>query len=223
MLQQEQKQNEELVNVLQQQQAQLQQQQENVPSNQIGIDPAQMAQKDERIQVLEQALKENAELMQQREIAWQQQKEALAQGGGANNQAAAAAEQKLANSQKRLSELQASYEQCCDELQMLSEHFDERDKEFTRLMAEKQNQEMNLIDTKESALLAQMSEKDAHMALMEMSGAKGPRADAEAKQLRTEKEKIVKELQELSTKRSALEKQIKAGAGSGRTAHQARK
>jgi hypothetical protein len=50
---------------------------------------------------------------------------------------------------------------------------------------------------RQDALLAGISEKDAHIALIEISGAKNVRAAEEAKQLRNEKDNLVKKLQQM--------------------------
>lgn len=52
-------------------------------------------------------------------------------------------------------------------------------------------------DCRQDVLLASISEKDAHLALIEMTGGKNVRAADEAKALRTAKDILVKQLQQL--------------------------
>uniref|UniRef100_A0A3Q4BDE3 Uncharacterized protein n=1 Tax=Mola mola TaxID=94237 RepID=A0A3Q4BDE3_MOLML len=139
----------------------------------------------ERINEMERALRESMNISAHREALWAQEE-------GARVQA-----------QKELEELMGALEKTRQELDTTKLHLSstqqslhERDRHLNSLRQERRKQLEEILEMKQQALLAAISEKDANIALLELSSPKRKKAQEEVMALKREKDRLMHQLKQ---------------------------
>ncbi|XP_078076201.1 ELKS/Rab6-interacting/CAST family member 1 isoform X3 [Mustelus asterias] len=173
-----------------------------------------LRQKDDRIEELEEALRESVQITAEREMV-------LAQEEAARN-----------NSEKQVEELMAAMEKVKLELELMNaklsstqQSLAEKEAHLTNLRAERRKHLEEVLEMKQEALLAAISEKDANIALLELSSSKKKKAQEEIASLKREKDRLVQQLKQQTQNRMKLmadnyeEDHLKSSAHSEQTNH----
>ncbi|XP_072340691.1 ELKS/Rab6-interacting/CAST family member 1-like isoform X2 [Scyliorhinus torazame] len=173
-----------------------------------------LRQKDDRIEELEEALRESVQITAEREMV-------LAQEEAARN-----------NSEKQVEELMAAMEKVKRELELMNaklsstqQSLAEKEAHLTNLHAERRKHLEEVLEMKQEALLAAISEKDANIALLELSSSKKKKAQEEVALLKREKDRLVQQLKQQTQNRMKLmadnyeEDHLKPSAQSDQTNH----
>ncbi|XP_045911631.1 ERC protein 2 isoform X2 [Micropterus dolomieu] len=147
----------------------------------------------ERIRELEKALRESMNTSAHREALWAQEE-------GARVQA-----------QRKLEELMGALEKTRQELDATKLHLSstqqslhERDGHLNSLRQERRKQLEEILEMKQQALLAAISEKDANIALLELSSSKRKKAQEEVMALKREKDRLMHQLKQQTQSRMKL-------------------
>ncbi|XP_044065773.1 ERC protein 2-like isoform X7 [Siniperca chuatsi] len=147
----------------------------------------------ERIRELEKALRESMNTSAHREALWAQEE-------GARVQA-----------QRQLEELMGALEKTRQELDATKLHLSstqqslhERDRHLNSLRQERRKQLEEILEMKQQALLAAISEKDANIALLELSSSKRKKAQEEVMALKREKDRLMHQLKQQTQSRMKL-------------------
>ncbi|XP_067855803.1 ELKS/Rab6-interacting/CAST family member 1-like isoform X3 [Heptranchias perlo] len=173
-----------------------------------------LRQKDDRIEELEEALRESVQITAEREMV-------LAQEEAARN-----------DSEKQVEELMAAMEKVKQELELMKaklssthQSLAEKEAHLTNLRAERRKHLEEVLEMKQEALLAAISEKDANIALLELSSSKKKKAQEEVTSLKREKDRLVQQLKQQTQNRMKLmadnyeEDHLKSSARSEQTNH----
>ncbi|XP_018110321.1 ELKS/Rab6-interacting/CAST family member 1 isoform X2 [Xenopus laevis] len=152
-----------------------------------------MLQKDDRIEELEEALRESVQITAEREMV-------LAQEESARN-----------NYQKQVEELMSAMEKVKHELESMKAKLSstqhslaEKEIHLTNLRAERRKHLEEVLEMKQEALLAAISEKDANIALLELSSSKKKKTQDEVASLKREKDRLVQQLKQQTQNRMKL-------------------
>ncbi|XP_041441873.1 ELKS/Rab6-interacting/CAST family member 1 isoform X9 [Xenopus laevis] len=152
-----------------------------------------MHQKDDRIEELEEALRESVQITAEREMV-------LAQEESARN-----------NYQKQVEELVSAMEKVKQELESMKAKLSstqhslaEKEIHLTNLRAERRKHLEEVLEMKQEALLAAISEKDANIALLELSSSKKKKTQDEVASLKREKDRLVQQLKQQTQNRMKL-------------------
>ncbi|KAE8613514.1 hypothetical protein XENTR_v10007751 [Xenopus tropicalis] len=152
-----------------------------------------MRQKDDRIEELEEALRESVQITAEREMV-------LAQEESARN-----------NYQKQVEELMSAMEKVKQELESMKaklsstqQSLAEKEIHLTNLRAERRKHLEEVLEMKQEALLAAISEKDANIALLELSSSKKKKTQDEVASLKREKDRLVQQLKQQTQNRMKL-------------------
>ncbi|KAM4748005.1 ELKS/Rab6-interacting/CAST family member 1 isoform 2-T2 [Rhinophrynus dorsalis] len=152
-----------------------------------------MRQKDDRIEELEEALRESVQITAEREMV-------LAQEESARN-----------NYQKQVEELMMAMEKVKQELESMKAKLSstqhslaEKEVHLTSLRAERRKHLEEVLEMKQEALLAAISEKDANIALLELSSSKKKKTQDEVASLKREKDRLVQQLKQQTQNRMKL-------------------
>uniref|UniRef100_A0A4W3KJF4 ELKS/RAB6-interacting/CAST family member 1a n=1 Tax=Callorhinchus milii TaxID=7868 RepID=A0A4W3KJF4_CALMI len=144
-----------------------------------------LRQKDDRIEELEEALRESVQITAEREMV-------LAQEESARN-----------SSEKQVEELLAAMEKVKQELEMMKaklsstqQSLAEKEAHLTNLRTERRKHLEEVLEMKQEALLAAISEKDANIALLELSSSKKKKTQEEVISLKREKDRLVQQLKQ---------------------------
>ncbi|XP_042346942.1 ERC protein 2-like, partial [Plectropomus leopardus] len=147
----------------------------------------------ERIGELEQALRESMNTSAHREALWAQEETARVQA------------------QRQLEELMGALEKTRQELDATKLHLSstqqslhERDGHLNCLRQERRKQLEEILEMKQQALLAAISEKDANIALLELSSSKRKKAQEEVMALKREKDRLMHQLKQQTQSRMKL-------------------
>ncbi|XP_077580220.1 ERC protein 2-like isoform X2 [Stigmatopora nigra] len=147
----------------------------------------------ERIGVMEKALRESLNTSARREVLWAQD------------------EMTRAQAQKQLEELMVALEKTRHELDTTKMHLSstqqtlhERDGHLSNLRQEKCKQLEEILEMKQQALLAAISEKDANIALLELSPSKRRNPQAEVMALKREKDRLMHQLKQQTQSRMKM-------------------
>ncbi|KAM9351465.1 ERC protein 2-like [Symphorus nematophorus] len=147
----------------------------------------------ERIRELEKALRDSMNTSAHREALWAQEE-------GARVQA-----------QRQLEELMGALEKTRQELEATKMHLSstqqslhERDGHLNSLRQERRKQLEEILEMKLQALLAAISEKDANIALLELSSSKRKKAQEEVMALKREKDRLMHQLKQQTQSRMKL-------------------
>ncbi|XP_076156667.1 ELKS/Rab6-interacting/CAST family member 1a [Alosa pseudoharengus] len=152
-----------------------------------------LRQKAERIEELEEALRESVQITAEREMVLAQEEAARA------------------HQEKQMEELLAAMEKVKLELESMKakmsstqQSLAEKEAHLTTLRAERRRHLEEVLEMKQEALLAAISEKDANIALLELSSSKKKKTQEEVAQLRREKDRLVQQLKQQTQNRMKL-------------------
>ncbi|XP_052437974.1 ELKS/Rab6-interacting/CAST family member 1 isoform X2 [Carassius gibelio] len=152
-----------------------------------------LQQKDERIEELEEALRESVQITAEREMVLAQEESARA------------------NAEKQMAELLAAMEKVKQELESMKaklsstqQSLAEKEAHLTTLRAERRKHLEEVLEMKQEALLAAISEKDANIALLELSSSKKKTTQDEVALLKREKDRLVHQLKQQTQNRMKL-------------------
>ncbi|XP_028970276.2 ELKS/Rab6-interacting/CAST family member 1 isoform X3 [Esox lucius] len=173
-----------------------------------------LRQKDERIEELEEALRESVQITAEREMV-------LAQEETARTHAEKQMEELLAAMEKVKQELDSMQARLTSTQQSLAE----KEAHLTTLRAERRRHLEEVLEMKQEALLAAISEKDANIALLELSSSKKKKTQDEVAMLKREKDRLVQQLKQQTQNRMKLmadnyeDEHLKASSQSDQTNH----
>ncbi|XP_065817330.1 ERC protein 2 isoform X3 [Labrus bergylta] len=147
----------------------------------------------ERIRELEKALRESMNTSAHREALWAQE------------------EADRVQAQRQLEELMGALEKTRQELDTTKLHLSstqqslhERDGHLNSLRQERRKQLEEILEMKQQALLAAISEKDANIALLELSSSKRKKSQEEVIALKREKDRLMHQLKQQTQSRMKL-------------------
>ncbi|XP_039903893.1 ERC protein 2-like [Simochromis diagramma] len=147
----------------------------------------------ERIMELERALRESMNTSAHREALWAQEEAARVQA------------------QRQLEELMGALEKTRQELDATKlrlsstqQSLHERDGHLNSLRQERRKQLEEILEMKQQALLAAISEKDANIALLELSSSKRKKAQEEVMALKREKDRLMHQLKQQTQSRMKM-------------------
>ncbi|XP_036373702.1 ELKS/Rab6-interacting/CAST family member 1-like isoform X2 [Megalops cyprinoides] len=173
-----------------------------------------LRQKDDRIEELEEALRESVQITAEREMV-------LAQEEAARTHAEKQMEELLAAMEKVKQELESMKAKLSSTQQSLAE----KEAHLTTLRAERRKHLEEVLEMKQEALLAAISEKDANIALLELSSSKKKKTQDEVALLKREKDRLVQQLKQQTQNRMKLmadnyeDDHLKASSHSEQTNH----
>uniref|UniRef100_A0A8C7ND30 FIP-RBD domain-containing protein n=1 Tax=Oncorhynchus mykiss TaxID=8022 RepID=A0A8C7ND30_ONCMY len=149
--------------------------------------------KTERIEELEEALRESVQITAEREMV-------LAQEEAARNHQEKQIEELLGAMEKVKQELESMRAKLSSTQQSLCE----KEAHLTTLRAERRKHLEEVLEMKQEALLAAISEKDANIALLELSSSKKKKTQDEVALLKREKDRLVQQLKQQTQNRMKL-------------------
>ncbi|KAM9772006.1 ELKS/Rab6-interacting/CAST family member 1-like isoform 6-T6 [Syngnathus typhle] len=164
--------------------------------------------KEERIEELEEALRESVQITTERELVLAQEEHARTH-----------AEKQLSNSElsttgfrwSKVEDLLVAMEKVKQELEVMKAKLSstqlslaEKEGHLTALRAERRKHLEEVLEMKQEALLAAISEKDANIALLELSSSKKKKTQEEVAALKREKDGLVHELKQQTQNRMKL-------------------
>ncbi|XP_069558120.1 ELKS/Rab6-interacting/CAST family member 1-like isoform X4 [Brachyistius frenatus] len=144
-----------------------------------------LRQKSERIEELEEALRESVQITAEREMV-------LAQEEAARSFQEKQMEELLGAMEKVKQELDSMRAKLSSTQQSLCE----KEAHLTTLRAERRKHLEEVLEMKQEALLATISEKDANIALLELSSSKKKKTQDEVALLKREKDRLVQQLKQ---------------------------
>ncbi|KAM9389732.1 ELKS/Rab6-interacting/CAST family member 1 isoform 2-T2 [Phaethornis superciliosus] len=169
--------------------------------------------KDDRIEELEEALRESVQITAEREMVLAQEESARI------------------NAEKQVEELMMAMEKVKQELESMKaklsstqQSLAEKETHLTNLRAERRKHLEEVLEMKQEALLAAISEKDANIALLELSSSKKKTQD-EVAALKREKDRLVQQLKQQTQNRMKLmadnyeDDHVKSSSHSNQTNH----
>ncbi|XP_037615942.1 ELKS/Rab6-interacting/CAST family member 1-like isoform X2 [Sebastes umbrosus] len=149
--------------------------------------------KEERIEELEEALRESVQITAEREVVLAQE------------------EQARTHSDKQVEDLLVAMERVKQELDVMKAKLSstqlslaEKEGHLTALRAERRKHLEEVLEMKQEALLAAISEKDANIALLELSSSKKKKTQDEVSALKREKDGLVHQLKQQTQNRMKL-------------------
>ncbi|XP_075284808.1 ELKS/Rab6-interacting/CAST family member 1 isoform X2 [Opisthocomus hoazin] len=169
--------------------------------------------KDDRIEELEEALRESVQITAEREMV-------LAQEESARINAEKQVEEMMMAMEKVKQELESMKAKLSSTQQSLAE----KETHLTNLRAERRKHLEEVLEMKQEALLAAISEKDANIALLELSSSKKKTQD-EVAALKREKDRLVQQLKQQTQNRMKLmadnyeDDHLKSSSHSNQTNH----
>ncbi|KAM8891345.1 ELKS/Rab6-interacting/CAST family member 1-like isoform 2-T2 [Spinachia spinachia] len=152
-----------------------------------------LRQKSERIEELEEALRESVQITAEREMV-------LAQEEAARSLQEKQMEELLGAMEKVKQELESMKAKLCSTQQSLGE----KEAHLSTLRAERRKHLEEVLEMKQEALLAAISEKDANIALLELSSSKKKKTQDEVSLLKREKDRLVQQLKQQTQNRMKL-------------------
>ncbi|KAM9704987.1 ELKS/Rab6-interacting/CAST family member 1-like isoform 9-T9 [Menidia menidia] len=149
--------------------------------------------KEDRIEELEEALRESVQITAEREVVLAQEEQARTQ------------------SEKQVEDLLVAMEKVKQELEVMKAKLSstqlslaEKEGHLTSLRAERRKHLEEVLEMKQEALLAAISEKDANIALLELSSSKKKKTQEEVATLKREKDSLVQQLKQQTQNRMKL-------------------
>ncbi|XP_034434366.1 ELKS/Rab6-interacting/CAST family member 1-like isoform X2 [Hippoglossus hippoglossus] len=149
--------------------------------------------KEDRIEELEEALRESVQITTEREVVLAQEEEARV------------------HSEKQVEDLLVAMERVKQELDVMKAKLSstqlslaEKEGHLTALRAERRKHLEEVLEMKQEALLAAISEKDANIALLELSSSKKKKTQEEVASLKREKDSLVQQLKQQTQNRMKL-------------------
>ncbi|XP_042351883.1 ELKS/Rab6-interacting/CAST family member 1-like isoform X1 [Plectropomus leopardus] len=152
-----------------------------------------LRQKTERIEELEEALRESVQITAEREMV-------LAQEEAARSLQEKQMEELLGAMEKVKQELESMRAKLASTQQSLCE----KEAHLSTLRAERRKHLEEVLEMKQEALLAAISEKDANIALLELSSSKKKKTQDEVALLKREKDRLVQQLKQQTQNRMKL-------------------
>ncbi|KRT81944.1 hypothetical protein AMK59_5579, partial [Oryctes borbonicus] len=141
--------------------------------------------KENRIGELENALRESVQICTEREVVLQQEEHKRKK-----------IMEKVSKLEQRLLSLQAAQAMRCHSCGPIVSRMNNMEMKLTRLIAERKENFQELANMKREALEAAISEKDAHLALLEMTGIRNARQADEVDRLKMDKRRLVERLKQ---------------------------
>ncbi|XP_026032005.1 ELKS/Rab6-interacting/CAST family member 1 isoform X2 [Maylandia zebra] len=171
-----------------------------------------LRQKTERIEELEEALRESVQITAEREMVLAQEEAARSLQEKQKHSLKAMHESNLANFKwSKMEELLGAMEKVKQELESMraklastQQSLCEKEAHLTTLRAERRKHLEEVLEMKQEALLAAISEKDANIALLELSSSKKKKTQDEVAQLKREKDRLVQQLKQQTQNRMKL-------------------
>uniref|UniRef100_A0A8C2DWV6 ELKS/RAB6-interacting/CAST family member 1a n=2 Tax=Cyprinidae TaxID=7953 RepID=A0A8C2DWV6_CYPCA len=173
-----------------------------------------LRQKAERIEELEEALRESVQITAEREMVLAQEEAARNhQEKQVNTTRHTTSESTITfcSCLKKMEELLGAMEKVKLELESMKakmsstqQSLAEKEAHLTTLRAERRRHLEEVLEMKQEALLAAISEKDANIALLELSSSKKKKTQEEVAQLRREKDRLVQQLKQQTQNRMKL-------------------
>lgn len=161
--------------------------------------------KGDRIEELEEALKESVRITAEREMVMVEQQQQLEE-----------AEQKVAELTMELARNKSSENSA--RVNFLTKQLEDKEMKLKKLQSERHKHLEEVYEMKQEAIQAAMSEKDANIALLEMTSTKQRRNTEEIDKLNREKEKLQQQLKEVTQNRMKLiQKQERRSESLGRS------
>ncbi|XP_053270667.1 ELKS/Rab6-interacting/CAST family member 1 [Pleuronectes platessa] len=149
--------------------------------------------KEDRIEELEEALRESVQITTEREVVLAQEEHARV------------------HSEKQVEDLLVAMERVKQELDVMKARLSstqlslaEKEGHLTALRAERRKHLEEVLEMKQEALLAAISEKDANIALLELSSSKKKKTQEEVASLKREKDSLVQQLKQQTQNRMKL-------------------
>ncbi|KAF3860520.1 hypothetical protein F7725_000775 [Dissostichus mawsoni] len=165
----------------------------NIQKQTVAASQDAMRETADRIRELERSLRESMNTSAHREALWAQEETARVQ------------------SQRQLEELMGALEKTRQELDATKLHLSstqqslhERDGHLNSLRHERRKQLEEILEMKQQALLAAISEKDANIALLELSSSKRKKSQEEVMALKREKDRLMHQLKQQTQSRMKL-------------------
>uniref|UniRef100_A0A672G672 FIP-RBD domain-containing protein n=1 Tax=Salarias fasciatus TaxID=181472 RepID=A0A672G672_SALFA len=170
-----------------------------------------LRQKSERIEELEEALRESVQITAEREMVLAQE-EAARSHQEKQHSLKPMHESNLAHIKwSKMEELLGAMEKVKQELESMraklsstQQSLCEKEAHLTTLRAERRKHLEEVLEMKQEALLAAISEKDANIALLELSSSKKKKTQDEVSQLKREKDRLVQQLKQQTQNRMKL-------------------
>ncbi|XP_038561385.1 ELKS/Rab6-interacting/CAST family member 1-like isoform X2 [Micropterus salmoides] len=162
-------------------------------SQQVKVRQDSLRQKSERIEELEEALRESVQITAEREMV-------LAQEEAARSLQEKQMEELLGAMEKVKQELESMRAKLASTQQSLGE----KEAHLSTLRAERRKHLEEVLEMKQEALLAAISEKDANIALLELSSSKKKKTQDEVALLKREKDRLVQQLKQQTQNRMKL-------------------
>ncbi|XP_013869965.1 ELKS/Rab6-interacting/CAST family member 1 isoform X2 [Austrofundulus limnaeus] len=170
-----------------------------------------LRQKEERIEELEEALRESVQITAEREVVLAQEEQARTQS---EKQLSHIPIHEFTTSGFRWSKVEdllLAMEKVKQELEVMKAKLSstqlslaEKEGHLTALRAERRKHLEEVLEMKQEALLAAISEKDANIALLELSSSKKKKTQDEVSALKREKDSLVQQLKQQTQNRMKL-------------------
>uniref|UniRef100_A0A7N8YHD9 ELKS/Rab6-interacting/CAST family member 1-like n=1 Tax=Mastacembelus armatus TaxID=205130 RepID=A0A7N8YHD9_9TELE len=152
-----------------------------------------LRQKEERIEELEEALRESVQITAEREVVLAQEEQARTQ-----------AEKQVEDLLVAMGKVKQELEVMKAKLSSTQLSLAEKEGHLTTLRAERRKHLEEVLEMKQEALLAAISEKDANIALLELSSSKKKKTQEEVAALKREKDSLVQQLKQQTQNRMKL-------------------
>ncbi|XP_077452969.1 ELKS/Rab6-interacting/CAST family member 1-like isoform X1 [Stigmatopora argus] len=171
-----------------------------------------LRQKSERIEELEEALRESVQITAEREMVLAQEEAARCLQEKQKYSLNAMHESNLTHLKwSKMEELLGAMEKVKQELESMraklsstQQSLCEKEAHLTTLRAERRKHLEEVLEMKQEALLAAISEKDANIALLELSSSKKKKTQDEVSLLKREKDRLVQQLKQQTQNRMKL-------------------
>ncbi|XP_039665621.1 ELKS/Rab6-interacting/CAST family member 1-like isoform X2 [Perca fluviatilis] len=171
-----------------------------------------LRQKSERIEELEEALRESVQITAEREMVLAQEEAARSLQEKQKHSLKPMHESNLAHFKwSKMEELLGAMEKVKQELESMraklastQQSLCEKEAHLSTLRAERRKHLEEVLEMKQEALLAAISEKDANIALLELSSSKKKKTQDEVALLKREKDRLVQQLKQQTQNRMKL-------------------
>uniref|UniRef100_A0A8C4NPY4 ELKS/RAB6-interacting/CAST family member 1a n=1 Tax=Dicentrarchus labrax TaxID=13489 RepID=A0A8C4NPY4_DICLA len=171
-----------------------------------------LRQKAERIEELEEALRESVQITAEREMVLAQEEAARSLQEKQKHSLKPMHESNLAHFKwSKMEELLGAMEKVKQELESMraklastQQSLGEKEAHLSTLRAERRKHLEEVLEMKQEALLAAISEKDANIALLELSSSKKKKTQDEVALLKREKDRLVQQLKQQTQNRMKL-------------------
>ncbi|XP_050727202.1 ELKS/Rab6-interacting/CAST family member 1-like isoform X17 [Eriocheir sinensis] len=150
-------------------------------------------QKNERIEELEEALRQSVRIATDMEMDKREDEERRKE-----------INEKLSKLEARLASTQNAHNLRCTSCQTVRQRLTHVESRYNQVASERRHHLQELFDMKHQALTAALSEKDAHLALLEVGGVRCSRAAQEVETLKKEKTKLLESMKHLGEERVRL-------------------